>query len=69
MKEQLLLYNTYGVLYSFGIEIYFAGSYLTVSGNVVNKGWNNIDNVVENALEIIDKINASLENFNFSFEI
>ena len=57
------------MLYSFGIEIYFAGSYLTVSGNVVNKGWNNIDNVVENALEVIDKINASLENFNFSFEI
>ena len=69
VKEQLLLYNTYGVLYSFGIEIYFAGSYLTVSGNMVNRGWNNIDNVVENALEVIDKINASLGNFNFSFEI
>ena len=68
MKEQLLLRSSYGVIYSAGIEIYFAGVYLTVSGKTVNKGWNNIDSIVSYALECTDIINQSVVYFpSFSY--
>ena len=63
MKEQLLLRSSYGAIYSAGIEIYFAGVYLTVSGKTVNKGWNNIDSIVSYALECADRINQSVFYF------
>lgn len=66
MKEELFLRSNYGAIYSIGVEIYFAGVYLTVSGETVNKGWNNIDSVVSYALTCTDKINQS-SNFSSSF--
>ena len=67
LKPTLIKTSGTGKIVSRNLEIYYADSYFTVSGNTLNAGFGNIDNAIQIAFQIIRNQNimevaASMEN-------